>query len=137
VGQPQLTADVAFRQSNSFGQFLNGGELTGIHASPPRSCRFDSAKNVEILDLILAGSVVGGRQNLWLPVFLRTCRGISMRIVSSRLAWSLYGLHQTQSDLLTSDTLSAFAAKFDLDSDGGDGDALHQELNTPGLFSRE
>jgi hypothetical protein len=92
---------------------------------------------VEILDLILAGSVVGGRQNLWLPVFLHTCRGISMRIVSSRLAWSLYGLHQTQSDLLTSDTLSAFAAKFDLDSDGGDGDALHQELNTPGLFSRE
>jgi hypothetical protein len=128
---------MSLRQSNSFGQFLNGGELTGIHASPPRSCRFDSAKNVEILDLILAGSVVGGRQNLWLPVFLRTCRGISMRIVSSRLAWSLYGLHQTQSDLLTSDTLSAFAAKFDLDSDGGDGDALHQELNTPGLFSRE
>jgi hypothetical protein len=128
---------MSLRQSNSFGQFLNGGELTGIHASPPRSCRFDSAKNVEILDLILAGSVVGGRQNLWLPVFLRTCRGISMRIVSSRLAWSLYGLHQTQSDLLTSDTLSAFAAKFDLDSDGGDGDALHQELNTPGLLSRE
>jgi hypothetical protein len=128
---------MSLRQSNSFGQFLNGGELTGIHASPPRSCRFDSAKNVEILDLILAGSVVDGRQNLWLPVFLRTCRGISMRIVSSRLAWSLYGLHQTQSDLLTSDTLSAFAAKFDLDSDGGDGDALHQELNTPGLFSRE
>jgi hypothetical protein len=128
---------MSLRQSNSFGQFLNGGELTGIHASPPRSCRFDSAKNVEILDLILAGSVVGGRQNLWLPVFLRSCRGISMRIVSSRLAWSLYGLHQTQSDLLTSDTLSAFAAKFDLDSDGGDGDALHQELNTPGLFSRE
>jgi hypothetical protein len=128
---------MSLRQSNSFGQFLNGGELTGIHASPPRSCRFDSAKNVEILDLILAGSVVGGRQNLWLPVFLRTCRGISMRIVSSRLAWSFYGLHQTQSDLLTSDTLSAFAAKFDLDSDGGDGDALHQELNTPGLFSRE
>ena len=56
---------------------------------------------------------------------------------SSRLAWSFYGLHQTQSDLLTSDTLSASAAKFDLDSDGGDGDALHQELNTPGLFSRE
>jgi hypothetical protein len=79
---------MSLRQSNSFGQFLNGGELTGIHASPPRSCRFDSAKNVEILDLILAGSVVGGRQNLWLPVFLRTCRGISMRIVSSRLAWS-------------------------------------------------
>ena len=133
---------MSLRQSNSFGQFLNGGELTGIHASPPRSCRFDSAKNVEILDLILAGSVVGGRQNLWLPVFLRTCRGISMRIVSSRLvssrlAWAFYGLHQTQSDLLTSDTLSAFAAKFDLDSDGGDGDALHQELNTPGLFSRE
>jgi hypothetical protein len=59
------------------------------------------------------------------------------RLVSSRLAWSFYGLHQTQSDLLTSDTLSAFAAKFDLDSDGGDGDALHQELNIPGLFSRE
>ena len=55
----------------------------------------------------------------------------------ARHSRSFYGLHQTQSDLLTSDTLSAFAAKFDLDSDGGDGDALHQELNTPGLFSRE
>ena len=61
----------------------------------------------------------------------------SSRLVSSRLAWSFYGLHQTQSDLLTSDTLSAFAAKFDLDSGGGDGDTLHQKLNTPGLFSRE
>jgi len=68
---------------------------------------------------------------------LVSSRLVSSRLVSSRLAWAFYGLHQTQSDLLTSDTLSAFAAKFDLDSDGGDGDALHQELNTPGLFSRE
>ena len=135
---------MSLRQSNSFGQFLNGGELTGIYASPPRSCRSDSAKNVRILDLILAGAVVGGRQDLWLPDFLahlqrnqHADRLVSSRLVSSRLAWSFYGLHQTQSDLLTSDTLSAFAAKFDLDSDGGDGDALHQELNTPGLFSRE
>jgi hypothetical protein len=135
---------MSLRQSNSFGQFLNGGELTGIYASPPRSCRSDSAKNVRILDLILAGAVVGGRQDLWLPDFLahlqrnqHADRLVSSRLVSSRLAWSFYGLHQTQSDLLTSDTLSAFAAKFDLDSGGGDGDTLHQKLNTPGLFSRE
>ena len=35
VGQPQLSADMAFRQSNGLGQFLNGNELTGLHAPPP------------------------------------------------------------------------------------------------------
>ncbi|WP_379916793.1 hypothetical protein [Lacimonas salitolerans] len=72
IGQPQLAADVPFRQPDRLGQFLDGGELTGINASSPPPCAADGTQDVRVLRLILAGPVVGGRQNLRPPVFLRS-----------------------------------------------------------------
>lgn len=70
IGQPQLAADMAFRQPSSLGQFLNGGELTGLHAPPPAPCPADCAQYVRILGLILARPIVRGWQDLWPPVLL-------------------------------------------------------------------
>ena len=40
VGQPQLSADMPLGQPHGLGQFLNGGELTGLHASSPTLSRW-------------------------------------------------------------------------------------------------
>jgi hypothetical protein len=34
-----------FRQSDGLGQFLNGGELTGLNAPPPAPCPADGAQH--------------------------------------------------------------------------------------------
>jgi len=40
-----------FRQSNGLGQFLNGGEPTGLHAPPPTLCPADSVQTRTEIEL--------------------------------------------------------------------------------------
>jgi hypothetical protein len=40
ICQPQLTADMTLGQPNGLGQFLNGGELTCLHAPSPTLSRW-------------------------------------------------------------------------------------------------
>ena len=43
---------MALRKSNGLIQFLNGGELTGIHAPSTPPCPSDGAQDVRILGLV-------------------------------------------------------------------------------------
>ena len=70
MGQPELCADMAFGQTDGFGQFLNGGELTGLHAPQSSPCAADCAKDVRASGQILAWAAVGERQDLRPPVLL-------------------------------------------------------------------
>ena len=46
---------MALGQTDGLCQFLNRGELTGIHAPPPPPCAADGTQDVRGLRLILAG----------------------------------------------------------------------------------
>ncbi|MDC1059264.1 hypothetical protein OAQ28_06535, partial [Planktomarina temperata] len=58
-----------FRQTNSLGQFLDSGELTGIHAPPPAPSPPNRAKDMRVLRLVIAWEIVRGlyQNNLACP----------------------------------------------------------------------
>lgn len=68
MGQPELFADMVFGQTDGFGQFLNGGELTGLHVPQSSPCASYCAQDMRASGQILARAVVGVRQDLRPPV---------------------------------------------------------------------
>ena len=136
ISQPQLAADMAFGQTDGFGQFLDRGELTGLHAPPPAPCPAYGAQNMRVLCLVFAGLIVGGRQDFWSTVLLADLqrdqhadRVIGLRhSAASRLA---------RRDHLADDACDPLAPDVDLEPRGGDGDAPDEKLDDPCLLGRE